>query len=103
MSRDRPQRQPSAEAWRQARGLSPAALGDDARLHCALLPDAQNDNDHIAVLYNTGETPPEITIEEVSGTVHTVRADGVAVAVIASVSAAAAPRADRVLLVERVV
>lgn len=92
---------PSYE-WAQAKGLLPRAARSENGPQGALVPDHQHERDHIAVVYNKGDTPPEITIREVSGFVHTVLADGVAIAVVAS-SRGIAPIVSDVLLVERTV
>ncbi|GAA6175096.1 hypothetical protein [Sulfitobacter pacificus] len=86
--------------WERAAGLMP---GSQAKQHApqgAFVPDTMHDCDQVAVVYNKGETPPEITIKQVSGSVHTVLADGVAVAVIARAAGPAVSPED-VLLVER--
>ncbi|MEP1766494.1 MAG: hypothetical protein ABJJ53_07610 [Sulfitobacter sp.] len=66
----------------------------------AIVPNIEGDDDHIAVVYDKGETPPEITIKQVSGSVHTVLANGVAVAVVARTTGSA-PSPSDILLVER--
>lgn len=68
----------------------------------ALIQDDTADQDQVAVVYDKGETPPEITITDLSNTVQAVNANGVAVAIIAC---SAGPRltVDDVLLVERFV
>lgn len=86
--------------WDWATGLSPAARDVAPAPHGALVPDTLHDCDQIAVVYDKGQSPPEITIARVSGTVHAVLADGVAVAVVARASGPA-PAAEDVLLVER--
>lgn len=91
---------PPVYEWNEARGLMPATAPCEDGPQGALVPDHQHDCDHIAVVYNKGETPPEITIRQVSGSVHTVLANGVAVAVVAS-SRNAAPEVSDVILVER--
>ncbi len=83
-----------------AKSLLPCAKDPLIGPQCALVPDSAEDNDHIAIVYDKGDTPPEITIHEVSGSVHTVCANGIAVAVVASANGPA-PRVDDVLLVER--
>ncbi|MBD3663485.1 hypothetical protein [Sulfitobacter aestuariivivens] len=90
----------SGADWHNAKGLLTHTTSRDEGLQCALVPDARHDSDQIAVVYDKGDTPPEITIRAVSGSVHTVMADGIAVAVVASASGPA-PSADDVLLVER--
>lgn len=86
--------------WDWATGLSPSKDSDLSGPQCALVPDTLHDCDQIAVVYDKGQTPPRITIAQVSCSVHTVLADGVAVAVVARASGPA-PSADDVLLVER--
>ena len=91
---------PTASEWHAAKGLMPGTRMIDKGLHGALIPDEQHNSDHIAVVYDKGDTPPEITIQEVSGSVHTVWADGVAIAIVAKANAPA-PDVSDVLLVER--
>lgn len=91
---------PTPQDWMEAKSLMHCAKDPQDGPHGALVPDGDEDVDHVAVVYDQGETPPEITIQAVSGSVHAVCANGVAVAVIASAHRPA-PRADDVLLVER--
>ena len=65
-----------------------------------MIQDEQADEDRIAVVYDSGETPPEITITETAGSIQTICANGIAVAIIAC---AVGPRltVDDILLVER--
>jgi hypothetical protein len=84
--------------WEGATGLSASAR--ERAPQGALVPDTAEDCDQVAVVYNRGETPPEITVEGSAGSVQTVRANGIAVAVIARAFGPAI-RADDVLLVER--
>ncbi|OAN79283.1 hypothetical protein A8B82_07780 [Sulfitobacter sp. EhC04] len=86
--------------WDRAASLLPTAARSGPGPQGALVPDGLRDSDQIAVIYDKGQTPPEITIRQVSGSVHTVLADGVAVAVVASANGPA-PSKDDVLLVER--
>ena len=86
--------------WAKAKSLMPAQAKCERGLQGALVPDSSEDMDHIAVVYDKGETPPRTTIKQVSGSVHTVLADGVAVAVVAR-SSGEAPSPSDVLLVER--
>lgn len=65
-----------------------------------LVPDAITNRDKVAVVYDKGNPPPEITIKMISGSVTSVLADGVAVAVVAR-AAGPALSAEDVLLVER--
>ncbi len=66
----------------------------------ALVRNTLHACDQIAVVYDKGQTPPTVTITQVSGSVHTVMADGIAVAVVARASGPA-PCVDDVVLVER--
>lgn len=66
----------------------------------SLVHDTLHNCDQIAVVYDKGQRPPHITINHVSGSVHTVLADGIAVAVVASASRPIL-NPDDVLLVER--
>lgn len=86
--------------WDQVTGIP--VLGDLKKgdREGALVPDISQMRDQVAVVYNKGETPPEITISDVSGSVQTVLADGIAVAVIATADGPALSAED-VLLVER--
>lgn len=68
----------------------------------ALIAGEAEDNGKIAVVYNRGENPPEITIKQTAGQVQTVLADGVAVAIVACADGPSLTR-DDVLLVERFV
>ena len=86
--------------WDCATGLTPAKADDVPGPQGALVPDALHDCDQIVVVYDKGQTPPRITIAQVSNSVHTVLADGVAVAVVARANGPA-PSASDVLLVER--
>jgi len=86
--------------WSQAKSLMPVQAHCERGLKGALVPDAHGEADHIAVVYDKGENPPEITIKQVSGSVHTVLANGIAVAVVARTNGKA-PRVSDVLLVER--
>ncbi|MFG6582852.1 hypothetical protein [Sulfitobacter sp. 1A12779] len=86
--------------WDCATGLTPAKADDVLGPQGALVPDTLHDCDQIAVVYDKGQTPPRITIAQVSNSVHTVFADGVAVAVVARANGPA-PSASDVLLVER--
>ena len=93
-------RQISQLCWERATGMPPLSLAQEPMPQGALVPDILQDCDQVAVVYFKGQTPPEITIEEVSNSVHKVLADGVAVAVVAR-AFGPAPAADDVLLVER--
>tara|TARA_R110002072_G_scaffold261831_7_gene420617 strand:- start:1289 stop:1639 length:351 start_codon:yes stop_codon:yes gene_type:complete len=86
--------------WDCAAGMTGASARGMTGPQGALVPDTLHDCDQIAVVYDKGQRPPEITIARVSGTVHTVLADGVAVAVVARANGPAPSVAD-ILLVER--
>lgn len=86
--------------WSQAKSLMPPQAHCERGPKGALVPDAYGETDHIAVVYDKGDTPPEITIKQISGSVHTVLANGIAVAVVAR-SNGTAPSVSDVLLVER--
>lgn len=86
--------------WDCATGLTPAKASEAPGPHGALVPDTLHDCDQIAVVYDKGQTPPRITIARVSSSVHTVLADGIAVAVVARANGPA-PSASDVILVER--
>ena len=97
---DRPARTPSPKET--PTDLLPFTAPTEPGPQGALVPDSMRDNDQIAVIYDKGQTPPEITIHAVSGNVYTVMADGVAVAVVASATGPA-PSKEDVLLVERTI
>ncbi len=86
--------------WSQAKSLMPLQAKYETGPTGALVPNSKGDTDHIAVVYDKGDTPPEITIKQVSGSVHTVLANGIAVAVIARATGNP-PAVSDVLLVER--
>lgn len=86
--------------WSEAKSLMPLHAECERGPKGALVPTAKGDADHIAVVYDKGDTPPEITIKQVSGSVHTVLANGIAVAVVARATGGA-PSVSDVLLVER--
>jgi hypothetical protein len=97
MTSDRPSNQ---LRWENAASLMPVGAASERTPQGALVPDTLHDCDQIAVVYDKGQNPPEITITQVSGYVHTVHADGVAVAVVARTTGPA-PAVEDVLLVER--
>jgi hypothetical protein len=66
----------------------------------AMLSGDPADKGKIAVVYNRGESPPEITIHDAGGPVQTVMANGVAVAIVARADGPPLTGSD-VLLVER--
>lgn len=93
-------RHQSGLCWERATGMTPSSDLAESVPQCAFVPDTVHDWDHVAVVYDKGQNPPKITIREVSDSVHTVLADGIAVAVIARTSGPVLSAAD-VLLVER--
>lgn len=90
----------SSYHWQDAISLLPASDPSQTGPQGALVPDSQHEFDHIAVVYDKGKAPPRITVEQVSGMVHKVLADGVAVAVVARAEGQV-PDPSEVLLVER--
>lgn len=68
----------------------------------AIIPDGVDVEDRIAVVYDSRDTPPEITIHCSGRQVQTVMANGVAVAIVAC-SEGPLLTVDDILLVERVV
>ncbi len=66
----------------------------------SLVHDAMHNCDQIAVVYDKGQRPPHITVTCGPGSVHTVLADGIAIAIVASASRPTLSP-DEVLLVER--
>lgn len=86
--------------WRRITGMRGTAPAHSDLPHGILVPDTRNQRDRVAVVYAKGHPPPEITVEAISGTVTSVLADGVAVAVIARASGPDLSPED-VLLVER--
>ena len=88
--------------WQEATNM----LADsDAQLRHpqgALVESKERDQDFVAVVYNKGDMPPEISIQSLCENVHTVIADGVAVAVVARADAPP-PKVQDVLLVERAI
>ncbi len=69
--------------WECATGLPPLHDRGERCPQGMLVTDSRTEADRVAVVYEKGDPPPEITIEEVSGSVHTVFANGVAVAIVA--------------------
>jgi hypothetical protein len=66
----------------------------------ALVSDEANGEGRIAVVYDHGDPPPEITISRTAGNVQTVLANGVAVAIVACADGPDLAAED-VMLVER--
>lgn len=88
--------------WEHATGLAPRGAACETSPQGALVPNRRHNCDQIAVVYDKGQMPPKITIAQVSGSVHTVMADGIAVAVVARASGPA-PSVEDVILVERTI
>lgn len=88
--------------WDCATGLTPLHYQSQHSLQGMLVPDIEQEIDRVAVVYEKGNPPPEITIRQVSGFVHTVLANGLPVAVIAR-AVGPAVSIDEVLLVEQCV
>jgi len=86
--------------WDNATSLSCKTARHHPAPQGSFVHDIEQKCDQIAVVYDKGQTPPRITIAQVSNSVHTVLADGVAVAVVARANGPA-PSASDVLLVER--
>lgn len=86
--------------WESAAGTPPPREAATAEPRGMLVPNSRTNRDQVAVVYDKGNPPPEITIRSISGEVQSVLADGVAVAVVAR---AAGPglSAEDVILVER--
>ena len=53
--------------WSQAKSLMPRTAQYEKGPQGALIPDTDESCDHIAVVYDEGENPPEITIKHVYG------------------------------------
>lgn len=66
----------------------------------AVLADDNSDSSKIAVVYDHGDTPPEITISDSGGHILTVYANGAPVAVVAKATGPQLTPSD-VVLVER--
>lgn len=85
---------PAETLWRHSdRGAAPDG---------AMISGDPADKGKIAVVYDRGETPPEITIHDAGGPVQTVMANGVAVAIVARAEGPRLKGSD-VLLIERFV
>ncbi len=78
----------------------PIGLAEMTGPQGALLSDEVNGEDKIAVVYDHGAPPPEITISQTAGNVQTVLANGVAVAIVACADGPDLSAED-VILVER--
>lgn len=93
---------PDTLYWEHAAAMMPFTSQHEPCPQGVLVPDTLHNCDHVAVVYEKGQTPPEITIREVSASVHTVLANGVAVAVVARADGPVLSAGD-VLLVERTI
>lgn len=83
-----------------AQGMMPVGAIYQKGPQGALIPNGKQKHDQVAVIYDKGETPPTITVKQISGSVHTILADGIAVAVVAR-STGKALCAKDVVLIER--
>lgn len=86
--------------WDRITSMMPLSTPHTREPQGALIPDAKAQRDQIAVVYNKGDTPPRITVAEVSHAVQAVMANGVAVAMVARADGPTL-KAEDVLLVER--
>ncbi|HDZ82811.1 MAG TPA: hypothetical protein ENH56_16470 [Roseobacter sp.] len=86
--------------WETATSLTSKDAREQIAPMGSLVHDSRHNCDQVAVVYNKGQTPPHITVTQISRSVHTIHADGVAVAIIAGASRPTLDPAD-VLLVER--
>ena len=86
--------------WETATSLTSKDAREQIAPMGSLVHDSRHNCDQVAVVYNKGQTPPRITVTQISRSVHTIHADGVAVAIIAGASRPTLDPAD-VLLVER--
>ena len=78
----------------------PRGLGETSGPEGALIADEADGCNRLAVVYEHGDTPPEITITQPNGHVQMVCADGVAVAIIGCASGPQVSVSD-IMLVER--
>ncbi|MEM1073832.1 MAG: hypothetical protein AAF665_15190 [Pseudomonadota bacterium] len=78
----------------------PMRTGQGSGLEGAVFADDAESENRIAVIYDHGNQPPEITIQGAAGEVQTVWADGIAIAVFACSSGPGLSEQD-VVLVER--
>ena len=85
--------------WDQITGMGNLGAVSETLPKGILVPDRQTKRDKVAVVYENGETPPEITVQAISGSVSSVHADSVAVAVVARANGPDLSAED-VLLVE---
>jgi len=88
--------------WDYATGVGPLHDKGPRCPQGMLVTDDTTDDDRVAVVYERGNPPPEITIDHVAANVHTVRANGVPVAVVARASGPAVS-IEEVILVEQCV
>ena len=86
--------------WETATSLTSKDAREQIAPMGSLVHASRHNCDQVAVVYNKGQTPPHITVTQISRSVHTIHADGVAVAIIAGASRPTLDPAD-VLLVER--
>ncbi len=78
----------------------PMGLRASARPQGALISARNENEERIAVVYEHGDTPPEITITQTAGNIQTILANGIAVAIVACAAGPSLSVKD-VVLVER--
>ena len=78
----------------------PMGLGASGSPQGALISTQADNEQRIAVVYEHGETPPEITIKQTARNIQTVMANGVAIAIVACAAGPQISVTD-VVLVER--
>ena len=64
----------------------------------ALISTQADEEERIAVVYDHGETPPEITIKQTEGNIQTILANGIAIAIVACAAGPQLSVKDVVLL-----
>ncbi|MGB7244051.1 MAG: hypothetical protein WBC93_18445 [Sulfitobacter sp.] len=90
----------SPHKWDGAAEMMPLSVTHGHGPEGAFLPDVARKADQIAVVYDSDETPPAISIWHVSQSVCAVMANGVAVAVVACANGPSL-KAEDVVLVAR--
>jgi hypothetical protein len=93
-------RKQSSLRWDRATGLMARPTQSEPSPMGMLVPDSRTNCDQVAVVYDKGNPPPEITVQAISGTVTSVHANGVPVAIVARATGPGLSAED-VLLVER--
>ena len=89
--------------WDKTTGLAQQSEANQEPLPKGILvPDSQTNSDKVAVVYQRGTPPPQITVQEISGTVTSVHANGIPVAIVARAKGPDLTPED-ILLVERMI